>query len=75
MYKKESILFKILFDKYYFPQRFNTIRLESEKEHNINLLRSTLFNLYPKLPVSTVNRINFILIGSKEGTKILSEEE
>ena len=56
-YKKETLIFRMFFDKHFRPERYNTIVNKMDDYRNINEFRTHVIQNYYKFPLSAIERL------------------
>ena len=56
-YRKETLIFRMFFDKYYRPDRYNEIVNNMDKFNNINEFRTHVIQRYYKFPLKAVKKL------------------
>ncbi len=57
-YRKETLIFRMFFDKYYRPERFNEIVNNMDKYNNINEFRTHVIQNHYKFPLKAAQKLN-----------------
>ncbi len=58
-YKKETLPFRMFFDKYYRPDRYNTIVNKMDDYRNINEFRTYVISNFYTFPLKSTEKLTF----------------
>ena len=56
-YRKETLIYRMFFDKHFRPERYNTIVNKMDEYRNINEFRTHVIQNYYKFPLSAIERL------------------
>ena len=64
-YKKETLIFRMFFDKHFRPDRFKDIVENMDNYKNINEFRTYIINRYHAFPVNVIKNLKLIKTQSR----------